>query len=94
MRLVAENRHEIWVSFAVALLGIVFAAPMPMSYGNVLVLSACLLVSVCCAVNAALDLEAMSIPGKFFTVIWLVVILVVTICALIWAFGITDFANK
>jgi hypothetical protein len=94
MRLVAENRHEIWVSFGVGLFGLVFAAPMPMGYGNVLALAACLLISLCCAINAVLDLEDMSISGKFFAVIWLAIVLVATVWVLIWAFGIRDFANK
>lgn len=94
MRVVAENRHEIWVSFGVALLGFFSVVHMPIGYGDVLALSACLLVSLFCAINAALDVEAMSIPGKFFAIIWLVGILVATIWVLIWAFGITNFANK
>lgn len=94
MRLAAENRGEIWVSFAVALFGLIFAAPVPMGYGNVLVLVACLLVSVFCGINAVLDLDEMSIPGKFFAVIWLTVMLISTVWALTWAFGIHDFANK
>jgi hypothetical protein len=94
MRAVAENRHEIWVSLGVAVLAVTFAAPVPMGYGNVLVLVGCLLVSLCCAVNAALDLDAMNIPGKFFAVIWLVIISVTTAWVLFWAFGIRDFANK
>ena len=94
MRVVAENRREIWISFGAAVFGLIFAAPMPMGYGNVLVLMSCFLVSVFCAVNAVLDIEEMSIPGKFFAVIWLGVILVTTAWLLVWAFGIRDFANK
>ena len=93
MRVVAENRHEIWASLGLAVLGIMFA-PMPMGFGNVLVLVGCLLVSLFCAVNAILDLDDMSIPGKFFAVIWFGVILVASAWVLIWAFGIRDFANK
>ena len=49
-----------------------------MGYGNVLVLVSCLLVSVFCGINAVLDSEEMSIPGKFFGVIWLGLILETT----------------
>jgi hypothetical protein len=94
MRVAAENRHEIWASVGLAVLGITFSAPMPMGFGNVLVLVGCLLVALFCAFNAILDLDGMSIPGKFFGVIWFGVILVASIWVLIWAFGIHDFANK
>jgi hypothetical protein len=94
MRIAAENRHEIWISFGVALLAILFVARIPMGYGDVLVLACCLLVSLCCALNAALEIEAMSIPGKFVAVIWLIVIFFANAWVLIWAFGIRDFANR
>ena len=94
MRVAAENRREIWVSLGLALLGVTFAAPMPMGFGNVMVLAGCLLVSLFCAFNAVLDLDDMSIPGKFFAVIWFGVILIASAWVLIWAFGIRDFANK
>jgi len=94
MRIAAKNRHEIWLSFGVALLALIFAMPMPMAYGNVLMLVGCLLVSLCCAANAVLDLEAMTLPGKIFAVLWLAVVLVTAGSVLIWAFGIQGFANK
>ena len=94
MRVAAENRHEIWASLGIAVLGVTFSAPVPMHYGNVLVLVACLLISLFCAVNAMLDLDEMSIPGKFFAVIWFGAILIASVWVLIWAFGIRDFANK
>ena len=94
MRAVAENRHEIWVSIGVAVLGLTFAASRPMGYENVLILVGCMLISVCCAVNAVLDLEDMSIAGKFFAIIWLGIISVAAIWVTVWAFGIRDFANK
>jgi hypothetical protein len=94
MRIASENRHEIWVSLFMALLGLTFVPAMPAGYTNVLVLVSCLLVSVCCAINAALDMDAMSIPGKFLAVIWLGALTMVTGCVLIWAFGIREFSNR
>src|ERR1051326_5370768 len=82
MKVVAEKRREIWVSFVAGVLGLMFAAPRPMGYGNVLVLVSCLLVSMFCGINAVLDTEEMSIPGKFFAVIWLGVILLITVWVL------------
>jgi hypothetical protein len=94
MRVVAESRHEIWASLGIAVLGITLSAARPIVFGNVLVLVGCLLVSLFCAVNAILDLDETSKPGKFFAVIWFGVILVASAWVLIWAFGIRDFANK
>ncbi len=90
----AGNRREIWVSLAAALLGLLLSSSVPMGYRDVLVLAGCLLVALCCAINAALDLDAMSIPGMYFALIWLIVILVATAWVLIWAFGIDEFSNR
>ena len=38
MRVAAKNRQEIWLSLGAALLALIFATPMPMAYGNVLML--------------------------------------------------------
>ena len=94
MRVAGENRYEIWASFVIALLGLTFAARVPAGYVDVLVLAGCLLVSLFCAINAALDLDAMSIPGKFLAVIWLGLLMIATGWVLIWAFGIREFFNR
>jgi hypothetical protein len=94
MKVVAENRREIYVSVGVAVVGIILGAHVPLGYQDVLLLSGCLLVALFCAVNAALDVDSMSIPGMYFTVIWLIVMLLVTAWFHIWAFGIREFPNR
>jgi hypothetical protein len=94
MKLVAENRHELWASFGLVVVGFLVTARVPMHYWDVLILCGCLLTALFCAINATLDIDAMGIPGKFFSVIWLVGLFPGTIRVLVWAFGISDFANK
>jgi hypothetical protein len=93
MRAVAANRHELWVSVAVASLGLFFAS-VPVTFNSALLLSGVMLVAFFCALNAVLDLDEMSVGQTYLAVLWFVGLAIMTPLTLYWMASIHEFANK
>ena len=93
MKLVAANRHELWVSMVVVITAVLFQT-VPIGFFGALVLGAAMVFGLLCAVNAALDMDEMGVIEIYVAGLWLIVMLILTPLTLYWIVSIREFANR
>ena len=93
MKIVAENRRELWVSMAIVPAAVLFNV-VPIGFVGALVLSGAMVTGLLCAVNAVLDIDAMGIVERYVAVLWLIALAILTPLTLYWVATIREFANK
>jgi hypothetical protein len=93
MRILAPNRHELWVSFAVVFYA-VLQSSIPVHFADSLILAAGLLIATFCALNAYLDRDEMNLIERSFSFYWLVLLILLTPYVIYSLGAIKTFANK
>ena len=93
MKVVAANRHELWVSMVVVVAAVLIQI-MPIGFVGALILAAAMVVGLLCAVNAALDIDEMGVIETYVAGLWLIAMLILTPLTLYWIASIREFANK
>jgi len=94
MKVVAANRHELWVSMAVVISAVLFQI-VPIGFIRALVLAGGMVVGLVCAVNAMLDRDEMGVIETYVAGLWLVVMLILPPpLTLYWVATIREFSNR
>ena len=93
MKVVAANRHELWVSMLVVVTVLLFQA-VPIGFVGALVLGAGMVFGLLCAVNAALDMDEMGVIEIYVAGLWLIAMLILTPLTIYWIASIREFANR
>jgi len=94
IRVLSPNKYELYISFFVVLIGFMQTAHMPQNYQDFLVISAALLVSLICVINALLDTGRMNWLERIIAVLWFAILMYVTPTAIWYIAHITSFADR
>ena len=93
MKVVAANRHELWISMAVVVAAALFQV-VPIGFVGALVLAGGMVVGLVCAVNAMLARDEMGVIETYLAGLWLIAMLILTPLTFYWVATIREFANK
>ena len=93
MRAITANRHELWVSFAVVAIAVLFQA-VPIGFEGALVLGGGMVVGLVCAINAVLDHDEMGAVETYVAAVWFIGLLIATPMTLWWLLTMREFASK
>ncbi len=77
-RILSPNKYQLYVSFFVALLGLMLSGYKTQTYQDCLVTSIALIVSLLCVINALLDTARMNYFERFIAFLWVVILLIFT----------------
>jgi NO-binding membrane sensor protein with MHYT domain len=78
VKILKQNKYELYISFFVVVIGFLLTAHRPHNYKDVLVASSTLLVGLLCAFNALLDMKRMNWLERSLAVPWFLILLVLT----------------
>ncbi len=93
MRIVAANRHELWISFGIVILTALFSC-IPISYDGALILAGGLSAASLCALNALFDYEEMNVLERVISIFWTPLLFILTTGVVYSLSTIQHFANK
>ncbi len=93
MKVVAANRHELWVSIVVVACGGLLQV-IPIRFDGALLLGGSMTAGLLCAINAFLARDEMGVLQLYLAGIWLIFLLILTPLTLYWLATIEEFAIK